>query len=101
MQVHWHAGHQYHRAGQGRLGLLIILTLRCPEISMVYIVIGGLKSRGRTKTYIMCTEKISPVKILTIPGLSMLRDDQKSLTAYLNYRLALFVASPSFRPAKS
>jgi len=40
------------------------------------IVIGGLKSRGLTKSYVMCTEKISPVEIPTIPGLSLLRDDQ-------------------------
>jgi len=43
---------------------------------VIVIVIGGLKSRGLTKTYIMCTEKISPVEIPTIPGLSILRDDQ-------------------------
>jgi hypothetical protein len=40
------------------------------------IVIGGLKSRGLTKTYVMCTEKISPVEIQNIPGLSMLKADQ-------------------------
>jgi hypothetical protein len=45
-------------------------------VIVIVVVIGGLKARGLTKTYVMCTEKISPVEILTIPGLSMLRDDQ-------------------------
>jgi hypothetical protein len=55
-------------------------------VIVIVIVIGGLKSRGLTKTYIMCTEKISPIEIPTIPGLSILRADQLSLTAYQNYR---------------
>jgi len=50
------------------------------------IVIGGLKLGGLNKTSIMCTEKISPVEILTIHGLSMLRDAQNFLTAYSSYR---------------
>jgi hypothetical protein len=45
-------------------------------VIVIVIVIGGLKSRGLTKTYIMCTEKISPIEIPTIPGLSILRADQ-------------------------
>jgi hypothetical protein len=38
----------------------------CYFIVIVVIVIGGLKSRGLTKTYVMCTEKISPVEIPNI-----------------------------------
>jgi hypothetical protein len=48
-------------------------------------VIGGLKSRGPTKTHKVCTEKISPIEILTIRRLLMLRDAQKFPIAYPNY----------------
>jgi hypothetical protein len=60
----------------------------------VGLLIGGcycywgaysFKSRGLTKTPIVCTKKISPVEILTIPGLLMLRDAQKFSIAYSNY----------------
>ncbi len=54
--------------------------------TVIVIVIGGLKSGGLNKTSIMCTEKISPVEILTIHGLSMLRDAQNFLTACSSYR---------------
>jgi hypothetical protein len=55
-------------------------------VIVVVIVIGGLKSRGLTKTPIVCTEKISPVEIPTIPGLSMLRDTNNSSIACSSYR---------------
>jgi hypothetical protein len=45
---------------------------------------GGLKSRGLTMHTYCGSQKISPVEILTIPGLLMLRDAQKSETAYPN-----------------
>jgi hypothetical protein len=79
------------------------LSMGTPEStpSCTVIVIGGLKSTGLTKTCNVCTIKIFPVEILTIPHLSMLRDDQKSLAAYVNYRLALFGTFHSFRPARS
>ena len=54
-------------------------------VGSIVIVIGGLKSKGLTKTPIVCAEKISPVEILTIPGLSMLRDVQNSSTEYSSY----------------
>jgi hypothetical protein len=54
--------------------------------TVIVIVIGGLKSRGLTKTPIVCTEKISPVETPTIPGLSMLRDTSNSSIAYSSYR---------------
>jgi len=55
-------------------------------VIVIVIVIGGLKSRGLTKTPIVCTEKISPVETPTIPGLSMLRDTSNSSIAYSSYR---------------
>jgi hypothetical protein len=65
--------------------LLIWCSMQC-IVHTVVIVIGGLKSRGLAKTHIVCTIKISPVETPTIPRLSMLRDDQKSIAAYLNFR---------------
>jgi len=56
--------------------IFFVRTLDTCIVIAIVIVIGGLKSRGLTKTYIMCSEKISPIEILTIPGLSILRADQ-------------------------
>jgi hypothetical protein len=45
--------------------------------TVIVIVIGGLKVKGSDQnTHLMCTIKISPVEIPTIPGLSTLRDVQ-------------------------
>jgi hypothetical protein len=62
-------------AGMPKKWFIRVLRGSSHVVSAV-IVIGGLKSRGLTKSYVMCTEKISPVEIPTIPGLSLLRDDQ-------------------------
>ena len=56
--------------------IFFLCCLAALAVVVIVIVIGGLKSRGLTKTYVMCNEKISPVEILTIPGLTMLRADQ-------------------------
>jgi hypothetical protein len=51
---------------------------------VIVIVIGGLKSMGLTKHLLCYTVKTSPLEILTIHRLLMLRDVQKSLVAYPN-----------------
>jgi len=55
-------------------------------VIVTVIVIGGLKSRGLTKTPTVCTENISPVEIQTIPRLLMLRDTNNSSIAYSGHR---------------
>jgi hypothetical protein len=56
--------------------VVVLCPLHTTVGIVIDIVIGGLKSRGLTKTPKVCTLKISPIEILTIPRLLMLRDVQ-------------------------
>ena len=55
----------------------------CMYCFVIVKFIVGLKSMGMTKTLKVCDKKISPIEILTISGLSMLKKMLRSFPLHI------------------